>query len=97
MSVTLSTTYPAARKKHRCEWCGEFILVGEEHYKWAGVFEGDFQSWRAHLECLHMMDYLHKNGNELCEDGFEPYYHRRGRTYEQRVAARLQGAEDWQY
>lgn len=23
-----------ARKPHRCEWCGEYIKVGERHYAW---------------------------------------------------------------
>lgn len=97
MYRTLEISHPKARKRHRCQWCGEFILVGEEHQKTVGIFEGDFQSWRAHHECIHMMDCLRKTDDNLCEDGFMPYAHRRGRKYPQRVAARLQGEKDWWY
>ena len=42
-----------AAKDHYCVWCcrSPGILKGEKHFKFVGQFEGDFQSWRIHLEC----------------------------------------------
>ena len=97
MVTVLSNTEPVARKQYRCEWCGEWILVGEKHKKFTQIFEGDFQSWRAHPECVYMMDHLMSENDYLAEDGFQPQQHRRGKTYEQRVAARLRGDPEWRY
>lgn len=97
MSTLLSKTEPAARKQHRCEWCGEPIVPGEKHVKNVMIFEGDFQSWRAHKECIHMMNCLQDNDRYYFDDGFQPYEHRRGKKYEQMVAARLMGDEEWRY
>ena len=97
MTTRLSETTPIARKRYRCEWCGEFILEGEKHKKLTQIFEGDFQSYRIHLECEHMMEYLCQENPEIFEDGFTPHQHRRGKKYEERVAARLMGEEEWRY
>jgi hypothetical protein len=97
MCTLLSKTAPVARKTYRCEWCGESILPGEIHEKFVQIFEGDFQSWRAHVECVHMMDCISSEYPEMQEDGFQPHQHRRGKTYEQRVAARLKGDPEWRY
>ena len=40
-----------ARKRHRCEQCGEAIEVGTAHYKAAQVWEGEFCAFREHIEC----------------------------------------------
>lgn len=66
MSDFGSTTYPSARKAHRCEWCGEAIPVGLRHMYFAGKWEGEWQNWRMHDECYHF------NSDEIA-DGFTPY------------------------
>jgi len=47
----IENTTPVARKEYRCEWCGEPILKKEKHYKETGKFEGEFTSYRMHMEC----------------------------------------------
>lgn len=51
MSTHLGRTTPKARKQHRCWLCGFAIPIGEVHYKDACIYEGDFNSTRAHLAC----------------------------------------------
>lgn len=63
------TTFPTARKQHRCEWCGEPIEAHARHVKFSGKWEGDFQSWRMHHECFDVAD---------ASEGFTPYEHSRG-------------------
>lgn len=72
MSDFGDTTWPMARKAHRCEWCAEAIPAGEKHAKFAGVWEGDWNFWRMHSECY---DYGMTSGE--ISDGFSPYEHER--------------------
>jgi hypothetical protein len=62
-----SATVPKARKEYRCEYCGQKILKGEKHYKFNGVWEGDFKNWRMHLECEEAAQL------EDLSEGFSPY------------------------
>ena len=41
----------AARKNHRCIWCGESIPVGLSHRYEVSKFDGDLQIHRWHSEC----------------------------------------------
>ena len=70
MSTFGGLTFPVARKVHRCEWCGEAIPEGEQHSKSVGEWEGEFQSWRMHSECLS------QNENAIAE-GFWPGHNER--------------------
>lgn len=63
---------PVAAKAHRCEWCGEPIFKGEQHYQYTGVWQGDWQNWRMHTECH---DYSTLNND--VDDGFSPYENER--------------------
>ena len=74
MSDFGDTTWPTARKAHRCIWCGETILVGEKHAHYTGKWEGEFQDWRMHSECNADAD---TNGE--IQEGFMPYEHERPR------------------
>ena len=66
----LGTSKPVAAKAHRCIWCGQTILQGEQHVYVRGVFEGDFQVNRYHNECdKAAQDYFREYG----DDGFDPY------------------------
>src|SRR5579859_3591288 len=42
---------PKAAKLLWCEHCGGPIPKGEQHIKYTGQFEGEWQNWRAHNEC----------------------------------------------
>ena len=40
-----------ARKPHRCIWCGQAIIVGEQYIHIRGVMDGDMQTDAWHPEC----------------------------------------------
>jgi hypothetical protein len=64
-----------ANKRHQCIWCYEPIVVGEYHHRYKGMWEGDWQDWRMHLDCIQA-HYRESDGDgEICQ---EP--HQRGRT-----------------
>ena len=86
--------FPRARKTYRCEWCGEWIEIGEKHGKFVGVHDGDFQSYRIHLECEDYMDQLRVFTEDL-DEGFLPHEHGRGLTKEAQIARRLAGIENY--
>ncbi len=46
----IKETFPVARKKHRCIWCGESIPVGLKHRHEISEFDV-LQDHRWHLEC----------------------------------------------
>jgi hypothetical protein len=52
---------PVARKEHCCEWCYGPIPIGEKYSKWVGIWEGEFQCNKLHMEC-----------NEVCQRD-DPY------------------------
>jgi hypothetical protein len=56
-------------KDHRCEWCGQKIPKGDLHYQFKGLWEGEWQNWRMHLECYGAYS---SDANEMC-DGFTPF------------------------
>ena len=75
----LSQTFPKARKTYACIWCGEPILKGEVHEKYAGTYCREFQSSRFHKECAEAQtDYYHENGDAE----FSPGDFKRGTTEE---------------
>ena len=47
----LAESFPKARKRHDCIWCGEHILVGEKYRDERSVYAGNIQRFRWHLEC----------------------------------------------
>lgn len=56
-----------ARKVHRCVWCGEHILVGEEYAFQSAHYDGIFQQSHYHEECWDDIDWRD------VEDGFALY------------------------
>lgn len=61
----LRDSWPIARKKHRCIWCGEFILVGEKYRREQSVYDGEFQNHAWHPECnTDAQDYFLEFGDE---------------------------------
>jgi hypothetical protein len=57
MSYTLiqEREVKAARKAHRCIWCGQPINVGESYTYERSIFEGEPQTHHWHPECLGAM------------------------------------------
>ena len=83
MSFTLLQERPvkAARKQHKCIWCGQFILVGDPYTYERSIFEGEPQSHHWHPECLAALREAIKA--EGCgEYEFNPWYMRRGSAEE---------------
>lgn len=65
--------YPKARKDHKCLWCGEMILKGEIHTQFKGLWQGDWQNWRMHNECI-----VPCGKDTDYDEGIEEYVHKRG-------------------
>ena len=73
MSFTLieERQVKAARKAHRCIWCGESIAVGSSYTYERSIFEGHPQSHHWHPECLeYMRDLAHEEGGEIAFDAY---------------------------
>jgi len=47
----LSEKTVAARKPHRCIWCGEPIATGDKYVRERSVFDGNMQNFPWHPEC----------------------------------------------
>ena len=75
MGTCLRQSEQKARKQHKCVWCGEAIEIGETYSYWAGIFEGEFQTNKMHLECEKVCS---SKENDYCHDGFNPYEYKRG-------------------
>ena len=56
MSDWGETRTVTGRKPHRCEACLYPIAVGEKHEYSIGVFDGEWQAWRMHLECFAALE-----------------------------------------
>lgn len=61
-----------ARKEHRCDECGGKINKGEKYGKQTGVSNGDFYTWKAHLDCKAVVIELHRIRQEA---SYEPLCH----------------------
>jgi len=75
MSVLRDERIKAA-KVHRCIWCGEEILKGEQHRIQAGKVYGEFQANRYHEDCYEAAIEDFRKGD--CD--FEEASHKRGTT-----------------
>jgi hypothetical protein len=56
MYITPQETF-TARKEHRCTWCGEKIVAGEQYTRWMSVDAGEAFSNKMHGECLDAASY----------------------------------------
>jgi len=77
--MTLMTfKYPKARKSHRCAVCGCVISAGTIHHYQTGIYDGSYQSWRAHSDCAEM--HWHHNRDRADDDQSDDYlgYNYRG-------------------
>lgn len=80
--------HPVARKPHRCLWCNESIAIGERHFKYVGEWEGEFQNWRMHSDCIDA------HQRETCDGEICDTSHPRGRTCDEKEAAERKMAKD---
>ena len=78
MFELIRESFPVARKKHRCIWCGESIQVGLKHRHEISKFDG-LQDHRWHLECNEASaEYFNSgDGPEFC-----PYENERPTRHE---------------
>lgn len=53
---TADETIKAARKAHRCSWCGERINPGETYKRWRFFHNGDAGTCKMHPECFDAME-----------------------------------------
>lgn len=44
-----------AKKRHRCDWCWQFIEPGEHYKRYRWFDGGDARTVREHLECFDTM------------------------------------------
>jgi len=79
MSYSLiKETWPVARKRHKCIWCGESILPSEKHRHEISNYCGELQDHRWHAECDEAAGEHFSNG----EEEFAPYDNDRPDTKE---------------
>lgn len=81
MYTELKKKLVVCRKRHRCEWCNEYIEIGEQSHYRAYVWEEGFQTGYMHKECKEAMD-EYPNRYDL-EEGWMPGDFRRG-SFEER-------------
>lgn len=54
-------TYPKevkANKEHRCNFCGDKILLGETYQKATYKYDGQVYDWKTHIACAKIADRL---------------------------------------
>lgn len=67
------------RKDCKCSWCGELILKGQSVSRFKGNWQGDWQNWKMHDECL---DYYTKEDD--MDEGFTPFHNERPKSGEKK-------------
>lgn len=80
--------HPVAKKAHGCIYCGDDISIGERHFRYVGKWEGEFQNWRMHGDCLDAHQRETFDG-EICEGP-----HQRGRTCDETESAQRKLSKD---
>lgn len=66
----------AARKAHKCIWCGQRIEIGQPYTYERSIYEGEPQSHHWHPECLGAMrEAMAADGGGEFE--FDPWYEER--------------------
>lgn len=51
-TMTDTTIHKAVRKKHRCEWCGELIDIGDTYHRYRWFQHGEAGVCKMHPECM---------------------------------------------
>lgn len=67
MSFQNSRKVKSCKKAKRCDWCDEWIKVGESKIFLAHVFDGDFYTSHFHPECYESAQkWWDENRDEDC-------------------------------
>lgn len=75
-TMTETETINAARKQHRCDWCGECVEVGQPYKRWRWFDGGEAMTVRVHPECKDALDEAaHEEGGTI---EFTPFDNPRG-------------------
>jgi len=64
--MEISHTTPRARKRHRCDHCGDMIEPGTVYDRTVDAWDG-LRTFRSHVECAAAANDLHK----IIEAGYE--------------------------
>lgn len=67
MITELNTSYPTARKEHRCMYCGGTINVGEKYERQTNKYDNQIYDWVCHLECQEVTGLLSMFDNDYGE------------------------------
>lgn len=70
----LAESFPTARKRHRCIWCGQHIAPGEKYRREKSVYDGEMQDFKWHPECAEAQQ---EEGRETGEWEFSSYENER--------------------
>ena len=72
-----NSTYPKARKEHKCDLCGQKIQKGEIYHRWSGKYDGQMFDCKYHKVCQEIISaYCHAmNDNEYDEDCISDWLH----------------------
>lgn len=70
-----TASMPKARKKHKCDLCGQTIEKGQQYSYFTGKYDGEFFTTRHCLPCSEIIDaYCDRIGEqEYDEDGVQDW------------------------
>ena len=69
MTMLGDTTTQTARTQHRCHWCGERIVPGEEYVRWLWKDHREVSATKAHSECFSAWGLLPPDESEEVMEG----------------------------
>ena len=69
--TVISDTEQQARKRHKCDHCGEFIDIGDRYRRVRGVWEGEPGTFKSHTDCADAYSALHYNNGLFHDEGFD--------------------------
>lgn len=91
-------------KAYPCAWCKGIIQAGEQHQRFVGTHEGDFQDWRVHDDCIPPMEKSwdlehdwaiclskHNRGSSYCHDSHDYHDRREAESVEASLAGQHSG------
>lgn len=81
------------RKKHRCEWCGEFISKGETAVVRVYKFDDVFNDARMHPECWNALQRAFHNSELGYDNSFDCGDAMRGKTMRESESTQKEGGK----
>jgi hypothetical protein len=74
MSFWNSKIVKKTKKKHKCQYCGRIIQIGESCSNEVGTYEGDFNNYYVCNRCCNAIDELHIEFDGELGDFYECIY-----------------------